>query len=87
MLNRRIGKRTILAALVIGLTLGLSLQASDGSLPGSFPSFPAATEMLFAIGAGPRVVAVSSYDKEPPEVTSLPRVGALIDPMSSVSSH
>ena len=29
---------------------------------------PAATEMLFAIGAGPRVVAVSSYDKEPPEV-------------------
>ena len=23
---------------------------------------PAATEMLFAIGAGPRVVAVSSYD-------------------------
>ena len=36
--------------------------------------------MLFAIGAGPRVVAVSSYDKEPPEVTSLPRVGALIDP-------
>jgi len=41
---------------------------------------PGATEMLFAIGAGPRVVAVSSYDKEPPEVTSLPRVGALIDP-------
>ena len=36
--------------------------------------------MLFAIGAGPRVVAVSSYDKEPPEVKSLPRVGALIDP-------
>src|SRR4029450_6550663 len=41
---------------------------------------PGATEMLFAIGAGPRVVAVSSYDKEPPEVTSLPRVGALLDP-------
>ena len=41
---------------------------------------PGATEMLFAIGAGPRVVAVSSYDKEPPQVTSLPRVGALIDP-------
>lgn len=41
---------------------------------------PGATEMLFAIGAGPRVVAVSSYDKEPPQVTSLPRVGALLDP-------
>lgn len=41
---------------------------------------PAATEMLFAIGAGPRVVAVSSYDAYPPDVARLPRVGALIDP-------
>ncbi len=41
---------------------------------------PAATEMLFAIGAGPRVVAVSSYDHEPPEVDRLPRAGALLDP-------
>lgn len=41
---------------------------------------PAATEMLFAIGAGPRVAAVSSYDTYPPEVTKLPNVGALIDP-------
>jgi iron complex transport system substrate-binding protein len=36
--------------------------------------------MLFAIGAGPRVVAVSSYDREPDAVNALPRVGALIDP-------
>jgi iron complex transport system substrate-binding protein len=41
---------------------------------------PAATEMLFAIGVGPRVVAVSSYDRYPPDVTKLPSVGALIDP-------
>lgn len=41
---------------------------------------PALTEMLFAIGAGPQVVAVSSYDAFPPEVKSLPRVGALLDP-------
>lgn len=41
---------------------------------------PAVTEMLFAIGAGPKVVAVSSFDKYPPEVRDLPRVGALIDP-------
>jgi iron complex transport system substrate-binding protein len=41
---------------------------------------PAATEMLFAIGAGPRVVAVSSYDTYPPAVKALPSVGALIDP-------
>jgi iron complex transport system substrate-binding protein len=36
--------------------------------------------MLFAIGAGPQVVAVSSYDDFPPEVQQLPRVGALLDP-------
>ena len=41
---------------------------------------PAVTEMLFAIGAGPQVIAVSSFDTFPPEVRRLPRVGALIDP-------
>jgi iron complex transport system substrate-binding protein len=41
---------------------------------------PAVTEMLFAIGAGAQVVAVSSYDEYPPAVKSLPRVGALLDP-------
>jgi iron complex transport system substrate-binding protein len=41
---------------------------------------PAVTEMLFAIGAGPQVVAVSSFDTYPPEVAKLPRVGALVDP-------
>ena len=41
---------------------------------------PAVTEMLFAIGAGPQVVGVSSYDHFPPEVETLPKVGALLDP-------
>ena len=41
---------------------------------------PSVTETLFAIGAGPQVVAVSSFDREPPEVERLPRVGALLDP-------
>jgi iron complex transport system substrate-binding protein len=41
---------------------------------------PAVTEMLFAIGAGPQIVAVSSFDRYPPEVEKLQRVGALIDP-------
>jgi len=41
---------------------------------------PALTEMLYAVGAGPQVVAVSSYDEYPPEVKALPRVGALLDP-------
>src|SRR4029078_11197872 len=41
---------------------------------------PNVTEILFAIGAGPQVGAVSTYDVEPPEVRSLPTVGALVDP-------
>ena len=41
---------------------------------------PAVTEMLFAIGAGGQVVAVSSFDTYPPGVTKLERVGALLDP-------
>jgi iron complex transport system substrate-binding protein len=41
---------------------------------------PSVTEMLFAIGAGRQVVGVSNYDHFPPEVESLPKVGALIDP-------
>jgi iron complex transport system substrate-binding protein len=36
--------------------------------------------MLFAIGAGPQVIAVSSFDNYPPETKALPRVGALLDP-------
>lgn len=41
---------------------------------------PALTEMVFAVGAGDRVIAVSSYDDDPPQVRNLPRVGALLDP-------
>lgn len=41
---------------------------------------PAVTEMLFAIGAGPQVVGVGSFDRYPPQVETLPRVGALLDP-------
>ncbi len=41
---------------------------------------PATTEMLFAMGAGDRLVAVGTYDRFPPEVERLPRVGALLDP-------
>jgi iron complex transport system substrate-binding protein len=41
---------------------------------------PAVTEMLFAVGAGDRVVAVGNFDKYPPEVNQRQRVGALLDP-------
>lgn len=40
---------------------------------------PATTEMLFAMGAGDRVIAIGNYDRYPPESQKLPRVGGLID--------
>ena len=36
---------------------------------------PALTETLFAVGAGPRVVAVTTADTHPPEAKALPTVG------------
>ena len=62
-----------------GLLLGAIVAAQ--SPPKRIVSLvPALTEMLYAIGAGSQVIAVSSYDEYPPEVKSLPRVGALLDP-------
>jgi iron complex transport system substrate-binding protein len=81
-----------MAARTTGLTAVLALWLVTACAPPTPPApatagsrrvvslVPAATEMLFAIGAGPQVVGVSSYDRFPPEVTRLPRVGALLDP-------
>jgi iron complex transport system substrate-binding protein len=41
---------------------------------------PATTEMLFAMGAADRLAGVGTYDRFPPEVERLPRVGGLLDP-------
>lgn len=41
---------------------------------------PATTEMLFAMGAADRLAGVGTYDRFPPEVERLPRVGGLVDP-------
>jgi iron complex transport system substrate-binding protein len=70
-----------MVAVVLGWLSVLSMAGAAAQSPQRIISLvPALTEMLFAIGAGPQVVAVSSYDEDPPEVKSLPRVGALLDP-------
>ena len=71
-------RRLLLLGCVVVLLVGAPLAQAPPSRIISL--VPAATEMLFAIGAGPRVIAVSSYDHEPPDVERLPRVGALLDP-------
>jgi iron complex transport system substrate-binding protein len=72
--------------VVISVLFVASLAASPSPVqPSAHPSriislIPAVTEMLFAVGAGPQVVAVSSFDRYPQEVSKLQRVGALLDP-------
>jgi iron complex transport system substrate-binding protein len=41
---------------------------------------PAVTEMIFAMGDGAKLVGVSSYDRYPPQVASIAKVGGLLDP-------
>jgi iron complex transport system substrate-binding protein len=76
-------KRLIRLCLVaVGLACGAGLVSAQTAPDARriVSLVPALTEMLYALGAGPQVVGVSSYDVFPPQVTSLPRVGALLDP-------
>jgi iron complex transport system substrate-binding protein len=70
---------------ILGTLVALVLLVCEASTAQKPPQriisvIPAITEMLFALGAGDRVVAVGSFDKYPPDVEKLPRVGALLDP-------
>jgi iron complex transport system substrate-binding protein len=71
------------ALAVIAIALG-ALPAWGQNAPSTARRIvslvPAVTEILFAVGAGPQVVGVSSFDEFPPEVKALPKVGALLDP-------
>ena len=60
---------------------GCATQTTPSGPPQRIISLvPATTEMLFAMGAGNRVAGVGNYDRYPPEVSRLPRVGGLLDP-------
>jgi ABC-type Fe3+-hydroxamate transport system substrate-binding protein len=80
--ERRARGRSVRRAVLVAFVCLACLKPVDGQAPPSriVSLVPAVTEMLFAIGAGPQVAGVSSYDQDPPEVASLPRVGALLDP-------
>ncbi|PYR50533.1 MAG: hypothetical protein DMF89_08760 [Acidobacteria bacterium] len=68
-------------AVAIATTSAGTWAAATAETPQRIVSLiPAATEMLFAMGAGQRIAGVSNYDRFPPEVDKLPRVGGLLDP-------
>jgi iron complex transport system substrate-binding protein len=69
------------AALALALAIVAVAHGVAAENPRRIVSLvPATTEMLFAMGAGDRVAGVSSYDRYPPEVERLPRLGGLLDP-------
>jgi iron complex transport system substrate-binding protein len=80
MMSRRIA---ILVLLVLAARAGPAPApaAAQAARPERIVSLvPAVTEMIYAIGDGARVAAVSNYDHFPAQVAKLPRVGGLLDP-------
>jgi cobalamin transport system substrate-binding protein len=74
-----------LCVAALTLCLASSSPSASSSQPVNHPKriislIPAVTEMVYAIGAGPQLVGIGSFDTYPPEVVSLPRVGGLLDP-------
>jgi iron complex transport system substrate-binding protein len=78
--TRQIARRLLSLAALSGVLLGVWALIGHAAATRIVSIIPATTEMLFAMGAGDRVVAIGSFDHYPPEAERLPRVGALIDP-------
>jgi iron complex transport system substrate-binding protein len=66
-----------LIALALLVALSLHAQTTPQRIISLIPS---TTEMLFAMGAGPRVIGVGNFDRYPPEALTRTKVGGLIDP-------
>ena len=78
--TRQIARRLLWLGALSGVLLAVSGLIGHAAATRIVSIIPATTEMLFAMGAGDRVVAIGSFDHYPPEAERLPRVGALIDP-------
>jgi iron complex transport system substrate-binding protein len=63
-----------------GAQVRLKADTTDATPQRIISLVPSVTEMLFAMGAGPRVVGVSNFDEYPAEVKTRTKVGGLIDP-------
>ena len=72
-------KRLVVVVAVILLATG-HWPLATGAPRRIVSLVPNVTEMIFAIGAGDRLVGVSSFDEYPPEVKRITAVGGLLDP-------
>jgi len=72
------GKRTVYPLTVTDATgAQVTLEAAPRRIVSTSPS---ETEILFALGLGDRIVAVSDYDNYPPEALDKPKIGGTWDP-------
>lgn len=77
------GIRVTAAAAAMSLSAPGPATVEAANAPARIVSLvPAVTETLFAIGAGPRVVGVSTFCDFPEQVVSLPRVGSFVAPVA-----
>ena len=70
----------ICALLILYVVSGFSRTVAQTHPQRIISIIPSTTEMLFAMGAGPRVIGVGNFDRYPPEALTRPKVGGLIDP-------
>lgn len=87
--GRRIGLVVVLFLAGVGLAFalqgvrgpgGTTRERGSGAPQRIVTTAPSAAELLFAIGAGDRVVGVGDWCRHPPEAESLPRVGGEYNP-------
>jgi iron complex transport system substrate-binding protein len=70
-------KKSLIAVALLWWVALVHLQSHPQRIVSIIPSV---TEMLFAMGAGPRVVGVGNFDRYPPEALTRTKVGGLLDP-------
>src|SRR6185436_17546016 len=69
-------------ALLAGCWASQALAADDAGNRARIVSLtPSVTEVIFALGAGDEVVAVSDYCDFPPQAARLPQVGSFLAPV------
>lgn len=67
-------------ALLIALALPLALPASSPAPARIVSTAPSLTEILYALGLGPKVVGVTTFCRFPAEAASKPKVGTFLQP-------
>jgi iron complex transport system substrate-binding protein len=70
----------LLRGLLIALAFPLALSASPPAPARIVSTAPSVTEILYALGLGPKVAGVTSYCRYPAEAASKPKVGTFLQP-------